>query len=88
MIAAHRLSLVVASGGYSLVAVHGLLLVVDSLVAEDGFLWTRGLSTCGTWAYLPCGMWNLSGPGIKSVSPALEGEFFTTVPPGKSSYDF
>ena len=29
-------SLVVASGGYSLVAVHGLLTVVASLVAEHG----------------------------------------------------
>ena len=27
--------------------------------------------------------WNISGPGIKSVSPALAGGFFTTEPPGK-----
>ena len=30
-------------------------------------------------------MWDLSRPGIESVSPALAGWFFTTGPPGKSS---
>ena len=29
-------------------------------------------------------MWNLSGPGIKRLSPALAGEFLTTGLPGKS----
>ena len=29
-------------------------------------------------------MWDLPGPGIKPVSPALAVGFFTTVPPGKS----
>ena len=28
-------------------------------------------------------MWNLLNPGIKTVSPALIGGFFTTEPPGK-----
>ena len=28
-------------------------------------------------------MWNLSKPGIESVSPALAGGFSTTEPPGK-----
>ena len=40
--AAHRLSLVPVSGGYSLVAVCGLLTVVASLVAEH-WLYARGL---------------------------------------------
>ena len=35
-ITARGLSLVVASGGYSLAAVHGLLTVATSLVAEHG----------------------------------------------------
>ena len=26
-------------------------------------------------------MWDLPGPGIKSISPALAGRFFTTEPP-------
>ena len=29
------------------------------------------------------GLWNLSGSGIKPLSPALAGGFFTTEPPGK-----
>ena len=29
-------------------------------------------------------MWNLSRPGIELMSPALAGEFLSTVPPGKS----
>ena len=28
------------------------------------------------------GHWNLLGPGIESVPPALAGGFFTTGPPG------
>ena len=33
---------------------------------------------------MPCSMWDLPGPGIKPVSPALAGRFLTTGPPGKS----
>ena len=36
----------------------------------------HGLRHCGTRAYLPCGMWDLPGPGIKPMSPALAGGFF------------
>ena len=28
-------------------------------------------------------MWDLPGPGLEPVSPALAGRFLTTVPPGK-----
>ena len=35
-------------------------------------------------AHLPQGMWDLPGPGIESVSPALARGFSTTGPPGKS----
>ena len=38
----------------------------------------------GTWAHLLRGMWDLSGPGLEPVSPALAGGFLTTAPPGKS----
>ena len=31
-------------------------------------------------------MWDLPGPGIEPVSPVLEGEFFTTEPPGKPEH--
>jgi len=37
------------------------------------------LSSCGTWAY----MWDLPGPGIKPMSPALAGRFFTIESPEK-----
>ena len=76
------LSLVVASGGYSLVEVHGLLIVLASLVAEHRPWSTRasavaahelsscgsrvpehGLINCGTWAQLPCSMWDLPNWG-------------------------
>ena len=30
-------------------------------------------------------MWDLPGPGLEPVSPALAGGFLTTVPPGRSS---
>ena len=46
----------------------------------------HGLSSCGAQASLLCGMWDLPGPGLKPVSPALAGEFLTTAPPGKSPY--
>ena len=29
-------------------------------------------------------MWDLPGPGLEPVSPALAGGFLTSVPPGKS----
>ena len=48
----------------------------------------RRLSSCGTRAQLLCVMWDLPGPGLKPVSPALAGRFLTTVLPGKSSSEF
>ena len=30
-------------------------------------------------------MWDLPGPGVEPVPPALAGGFLTTAPPGKSS---
>ena len=43
----------------------------------------RRLSSCGARASLRRGMWDLPGPGLEPVSPALAGGFLTTVPPGK-----
>ena len=31
-------------------------------------------------------MWDLPGPGIEPLSPALAGGFLTTAPPGKPCY--
>ena len=63
-----------------------LLLCVDSLVEvhrlfiQGGFsccgVWApvcMGFRSCGPWAYFPCGMWDLPGPGITFMSPALAG---------------
>ena len=41
------------------------------------------VNSCGAWAKLLWGMWDLPRPGIEPVSPALAGGFFTTEPPGK-----
>ena len=79
-VALHGLSLVVASGGYSPDAVHGLLIVV-------GFHWCRaqtlehaGFRSCSLWALelrfgswgipasLPLSMWNLPRPRIEPTS--------------------
>ena len=65
------------------IAVHGPLTVAASPVAEHR-LQTRRLSSCGSRAQLLCGMWDLHGPGLEPVSPALAGGFSTTAPPGKS----
>ena len=64
------------------IAVRGPLTIAASLVAEHR-LQTRRLSSCGSWAQLLCGMWDLPGPGLEPVSPALAGGFSTTAPPGK-----
>ena len=47
-----------------------------------------GFSSCGTWAQLLRGMWDLPRPGIEPMSPALAGGFQSTVPPGKLSASF
>ena len=39
--------------------------------------------SCGSWAQLPRGLWDLPRPGMEPVSLALQGEFSTTGPPGK-----
>ena len=66
------------------IAVRGPLTVAASLVAEHR-LQTHRLSSCGSWAQLLRGMWDLPGPGLKPMSPALAGRLSTTAPPGKPS---
>ena len=73
--------------------VHGLLIVVASLVVEHGLLGVRAsvvaarsLSSCGAWASLLRGMWDIPRPGLEPVSPALAGRSLTTALPGKSLY--
>ena len=75
-------------GLFFFTAVCGLLLVMASPVAEHGlYMCSRhgDFSSHSTQAYLPCGMWDLSGSEIGSLFPALVDGFVTTGPPGKPS---
>ena len=66
-------------GGFSCCGARGLGARASVVVA-------RGLSSCGTWAQLLRGMWDLPRLGLEPMCPALAGGFLTTVPPGKSAY--
>ena len=79
-VAARRLSLVAASGGYSLLWCVGfslwwLLLLRSTGSRSTGFSscgsWAleRRLSSCGARAQLLCGMWDPPGPGLEPVPP-------------------
>ena len=98
-LAACVLSLVAASGGYSLLqcvdfSLRWLLLLRSTGSRHAGFrscgsrALERRLSSCGAWASLLRGMWELPGPGLEPLSPALAGGFLTTVPPGKPSFAY
>jgi len=58
---------------------HGL----QQLWHTGSVLAAHGLRSCDTRTQLLLGTWDLPGPGIKLVSPALAGRFFSTVSPGK-----
>ena len=92
-------SLVAASGGYSSLRCAGFslrwLLLLRSMGSRHvGFsscgsqALERRLSSCGARASLLRGMWDLPGPGLEPVFPALAGGFLTTAPPGKSATSF
>ena len=90
-------SLVVVSGGYSVVVVCGLLsggfFCCEARALEHvGFsncvsqALEHRLNSCGSRAELPHGMWDLPGSGTESISPALAGGFFTNEPSGKPCF--
>ena len=89
-VAVQGLPLVETSGGYSLLWCVGFSLQWLILLCSMGFMtfglqqrWANGLGRCDTRTQLPLGMWDLLGPVIKPVSPALQGRLLTTGPPGK-----
>ena len=88
-IAARGLSLVAVSGGYSSLRCAGFslwwLLLLQSMGSSSCGTRApeRRLSSCGARAELLHGVWDLPGPGLEPVSPALTGGFLTTAPPGK-----
>ena len=65
----------------------GILFCFRALTLRQASVIACRLRSCTTqaWYMLLRGMWNLPGPGIEPVSPALEDGFFTSGPPGKSS---
>ena len=81
-VAAHGLSLVAASGGYSLLWCTGFSVQWLHPLPSMGYR-HMGFSSCGTRAQLLRSMWDLPEPGIEPVSPALAGGLLTTAPPGK-----
>ena len=98
-VAASGLSLVAVSGGYSSLWCAGFslrwLLLLQSMGSRCVGFSSCGsralehrLSSCGTWAWLLRGLWDLPGPGLEPVSPALAGKLSTSAPPGKPSIDF
>ena len=64
------------------IVVRGPITIAASLVVVHR-LQTRRLSSCGSRAQLLRGMWDLPGPGLKPVSPALAGGLSTAAPRGK-----
>ena len=93
-VAARGLSLVATSGGCPSLwcvgfSLQWLLLLRSTDCRRMGFsscgsrALERRLSSWGAWASLLHGMWDLPGPGLKPVSPALAGRFLSTAPPGK-----
>ena len=66
----------------SLVEVCGPL--IDFSCCGAWTLWCMGIRSCGIPAYLLYGLWDLPGPGIKPMSPALASWIPTTGPPRRS----
>ena len=78
-------------GGFFLV-VPGLRCCVCglSLVGQGGsysLLWLVGSVAVVQGLSCSEALWNLPGPGITPMSPALAGRFLTTGSPGKSSIE-
>ena len=88
-------SLVAENGSYSSLQCAGFslrwLLLLRSMGSRQAGFSSCGsraleprLSSCGARAQLLRSMWDLPGPGLKPVSPAMAGGFLTTAPPGKA----
>ena len=82
-VAACGLSLVAAGGSYSSCGAWTSH-CCDFSCCGAGAL-ELSLSSCGPPAQLPRSMWDLPGPGIEPLSPALAGRFLSAGPPGKPS---
>ena len=81
-VAARRPSLVAMNGGYSSLWCIDVSLWRPLLLQSTGSGRTS-FSSCGTWAQLPCSVWNFPRAGIDHV-PYIGRQFLTTRPLGKS----
>ena len=75
-------------GGFSCcraqaLGVRASVVVARGLISCGSQALEHRLSSCVTRAQLLHGMWDLPGPGLEPVSPALSGGFLTTAPPEK-----
>ena len=80
-------------GGFSCCGARALgtwasVVVAHKLISCGSWALEHRLNSCGAWAKLLHGMWDLPGPRLEPVFPALAGRFLTTVPPGKPSNHF
>ena len=84
----------VATQGLSLVTEWGLLSSCRARASHCGgfshcgaqALGCAGFRSCDAQAWLPPGMWDFQGLGIKPGSPVLAGGFLITGPPGKAPF--
>ena len=83
-IVVRRLLIAVACCGARALGAWASVVVTHGLGSCGARALERKLSSCGTQAFLLRGMWDLPGPGIEPVFPALAGGFLTTAPPRKS----
>ena len=74
------------SGAHALEAVWASVAVGHGLSSCPSQVLEHRLNSCGTWARLPRGMWDLPRPGVELTSAALAGRFFTTEPLGSLDY--
>ena len=87
-VAAHGLSLVAASGGYSSLQCAGFslwwLLLLQSTGMQASVVAAHVLSSCGSRAQLLRGMWDPPRLGLEPRSPALAGQASVAVAHGLS----
>ena len=81
-IAVQRLSLVTVSG--AALWLWCLVFSWQCCFCRAQALGGVGIERCGARAELFCDVWNLPGPGVEPMSPALAGGLLTTRPQGKS----
>ena len=80
-----RVGATVHSGGWSSHC-SGFSCGTCALGARTSVVAALGLSSGGAQVQLLCGMWNVPGPGIKPMSPALAGGFLSTIPSRNSFF--